>query len=70
MTEYLVTWQIDIEAEDVVAAAEEALRIQRKPDSIATVFEIKNKNMQRWYTVDLNPELGDNPQVQYTAKEG
>lgn len=39
--EYLVTWAIDIYAESPEEAAREALRIQRDPDNIATVFEIR-----------------------------
>lgn len=38
---YVVTWQIDIEDADTPEeAAREALRIQRKVDSIATVFDV------------------------------
>ncbi len=39
-TQYLVTWQIDIEADSAEEAAREALHIQRNPDSIATVFYV------------------------------
>lgn len=37
---YRVAWCIDIEAVSPEAAAREALRIQRDPESTATVFEI------------------------------
>jgi hypothetical protein len=40
MNSYLVTWRIDIEADTPLDAAREALRIQRKTDSIATVFTV------------------------------
>ena len=42
MASYQVTWQIDIEAPSPKAAALEALRIQRKPDSWATVFTVES----------------------------
>jgi hypothetical protein len=37
---YRVVWEIDIEAESHREAAEEALAIQRDPQSIATVFSV------------------------------
>lgn len=37
-TSYLVTWEIDIEADSPEGAVREALRVQRDPYSIATVF--------------------------------
>ena len=40
MSQHFVTWSIDIEADTPKAAAEEALKIQRNPGSIATVFEV------------------------------
>lgn len=60
MTEYRVTWTIDVDAESPREAAQEALRIQRKEDSTATVFEVNCGD--RVETVDLEPEsrqLGD-----------
>ena len=42
MTNYLVTWTIDIEAETPDDAAKLALQIQRDPESIATVFEVES----------------------------
>jgi hypothetical protein len=41
---FLVSWEIDVEDEGVAtpeAAARKALRIQRDPESIATVFEVR-----------------------------
>ena len=38
MPSYLVSWQIEVEAETPEAAAREALAIHRDPESIATVF--------------------------------
>ena len=37
---YRVTWEIDIEAGSPLAAAKKALKIQRDPSSIATVFDV------------------------------
>ena len=38
--QFRVSWAIDIDADSAEAAAREALRIQRDPDSIATVFTV------------------------------
>ena len=38
MTEFRVTWEMDIEADSPREAAEKALEIQRDAASIATVF--------------------------------
>ena len=38
---YRVTWEIDLDATSPRAAAREALRIQRDPESIATVFSVR-----------------------------
>lgn len=40
MTEYRVTWEIDLDAASPYEAAEWALRIQRDRDSIATMFKV------------------------------
>ena len=50
--EYIVVWTIDCEAESPKAAAEFALEVQRDDKSIATVFEVKNKN-GKLFEVDL-----------------
>lgn len=50
---YRVTWTIDIDYVDTPReAAEEALRIQRDPESIATVFEVTAPDGRR-STIDL-----------------
>jgi len=40
MPMYKVTWEIDVDAKTPRAAAKEALRVQRDPGSIATVFDV------------------------------
>lgn len=40
MSEFKVTWTIQIEAENSEQAAQEALKIQRDPKSLATCFEV------------------------------
>jgi hypothetical protein len=40
MKTYLVTWQIDIEADSPEEAAAQALIIQRDTESTASVFEV------------------------------
>ena len=44
MADFRVAWEIDVEAETPRQAAEEALKIQRDPDSVATVFEVFGPN--------------------------
>jgi hypothetical protein len=64
MTEYRVTWKIDIEADSPEEAAEKALAVHRDPNSIATVFEVTFPcDSPTWpaprkivKTIDLNPE--------------
>ncbi len=40
MKQYYVTWEIDLDAESYEDAAAQALVVQRDPDSIATCFEV------------------------------
>ncbi len=47
-----VKWEIDIDARTAREAAREALRIQRDPDSIATVFEVRDRRKK--FIVDLS----------------
>ena len=39
--EYLVEWAIELVADSPEAAAEEALRVHRDPESTATVFSVR-----------------------------
>lgn len=41
---YTVRWTIDVLAENEKEAAEEALKIQRDPESIATMFQVIELN--------------------------
>lgn len=40
MKTYRVIWEIDLEAVTPEAAAQEAFRVHRDPDSMATVFKV------------------------------
>jgi hypothetical protein len=53
MNSYKVNWVIDIEAASPRDAAEQALAIQRRPDSIATVFSVSNGTSGFSFVVDL-----------------
>lgn len=53
MPEYLVSWNINISAANAQEAAAEALRIQREPESIATVFLVKDKATGVTKSIDL-----------------
>jgi hypothetical protein len=50
-----IIWEIDLDAESPRGAAEKALAIQRRPDSIATVFEVVDEVGNRT-RVDLDAE--------------
>ena len=54
MPTYCVRWIIDIEADTLEAAVLQALHIQRDPDSIATVFEVRDQdgNAASWHPID------------------
>jgi len=56
MTQYLVRWEIDIEADGPQEAAEKALAIYRNPDSIATVFDVYDQSRGGKIPVDLTPD--------------
>jgi hypothetical protein len=43
MADYLVTWAIDIEADDPIEAAAMALAVHRDPESTATHFVVLDK---------------------------
>jgi hypothetical protein len=54
MAEYSVQWNIDLEADDPIEAAMEALRTHRDSGSLATVFEVTNKKSGTRFKVDLS----------------
>jgi hypothetical protein len=55
VTDYIVTWVIDIEADSPEEAARLALEIQRDPDSIATYFTVAGPLASDVTNVDLLP---------------
>jgi len=59
MTAYLVTWQIDVEADSPREAAERARAIQLDPDSIANVFDVQRGPHAKACTIDLEMEEGE-----------
>jgi hypothetical protein len=65
MTEYRVTWTIDIDADSPRDAAEFAHRIQTDPDSIALLFEVAEEPDDLYPTgvlIDLaSPPQPDTP---------
>lgn len=56
---YVVSWHIDVEADSPEEAAREALRIQRDADSIATVFEVVDRDTSEHHVVDLDAARGE-----------
>jgi len=62
MPNYRLRWEIDIEAATPIEAAEKALAAQRKPDGIATIFDVWERTLSGQpiqdtkTTVDLMPD--------------
>lgn len=56
MARYLVTWQIDIEADTPEEAAVRALIVQRDPESTATYFKVDDPENCETITVDLSDD--------------
>jgi hypothetical protein len=50
---YLVIWRIDIEADNALDAAKEALAIQRDQFAEATFFEVIDKKTKKTEEVDV-----------------
>ena len=61
MKTYLVSWEIELDAEDEKSAARKAHRIMQDPDSIATVFSvqqvIQGKKLKA-VQIDLDTDVG------------
>lgn len=55
MPEYYVEWSINITAGSPAEAAEEAQRIQRDLDSVATVFDVYEDG-DAYHRIDLLPQ--------------
>lgn len=45
MPEYRVIWEMDIDASSPREAAEEALKVHRDPESIATIFTVDGEKI-------------------------
>ena len=58
--QYLVTWTIDLEADNPMDAAQEALNIQRDWEATATLFEV-----QEWDpdSNSLGPKITVDPTI-------
>jgi len=52
---YVVTWEMDIEAETPEAAAAKALEIHRDPESIATMFDVHDMTTGEGFREDMDP---------------
>ena len=55
MNRYFVTWEIKVDADNPREAAEEALKIQRDPQSSATVFRVTDE-AGTVFTIDLEDD--------------
>jgi hypothetical protein len=66
MMNFRVSWEIDIDADSPREAAERALETQRRPDSIATAFAVRDEAGELM-EVDLG-EDSNAPDVEYPAR--
>lgn len=68
MTTFRVSWDIDVEPEVAtdVAAAQEAHRLVRKPNTTANVYKVENKDTGVVTTVDLNDVITTSSHVSFT----
>jgi len=62
MASYLVTWEIDIEADSPQDAARQALAIQRDAESSAICFTVTHQTTQTKIAVDLENPEEENPE--------
>jgi len=60
-TRIRVVWEVDVDADGPREAAEEALRMQRNPESTATVFDVTNE--RETVRVDLLEDQDDDIRV-------
>lgn len=67
MNDYIVRWEIDIEAENPQNAARQALAIHRNPESIATVFIVEDKANKDTISVDVQEEVVVVSKKEYAA---
>ncbi|MBD9544300.1 hypothetical protein IB276_33175 [Ensifer sp. ENS04] len=59
MTQYRVKWEIDVDADSPEAAAREAHRLVRKPDTTANVYQVGDQ------MIDLNEVLQKGARVSF-----
>ena len=57
MKHYKIAWFIDVEATSPLAAAREALVIQRDPESVATIFTVQDADGSICVDADTGDEL-------------
>jgi len=70
MTNYHITWKIDLEAETPVEAARKALKMIQAAETIATVFRVKTERGRCVFTIDLSEVICDNCAWSGTYGEG
>ena len=54
MTEYLVQWTIEIQADSPEDAARQALALQRDPSSLTACFQVAGDDDGEYETIDLD----------------
>ena len=64
MTEYTVTWEIQIEADTPREAAKEALKIHRDPFSCSTMFEVSTPGLRSPWLIDLEVDEDEDEETE------
>lgn len=57
--EFLVSWEVNINAVDALSAAKQARQIQLDPESGASIYEVLEEESDTKFTVDLLEEDED-----------
>lgn len=60
-THYRVRWEIDIWADTALSAAAEARKIQLDPNSVATIFDVTNRELGDDSDAYLRLDLAEAP---------
>lgn len=58
--EYIVTWTVELDADDAVNAAALAHGMLVDPDNTAVVFQVRKSDSENWKTIDLEEHKKEN----------
>jgi len=56
---YKISWEIELDADNPLAAAKEALEMHRDSNSVSTMFYVQAEGSKDVFSVDLNEDDED-----------